>query len=55
MALDGITVAAVASQLKGSILGGRISRVAQPEKDELLMTDNAGFSSPRTRASLSYI
>ena len=38
MALDGITVAAVASQLKGSILGGRISRVAQPEKDELLMT-----------------
>ena len=38
MALDGITVAAVASQLKDSITGGRISRVAQPEKDELLMT-----------------
>lgn len=38
MALDGITVAAVTSQLNANIIGGRISRVAQPEKDELLLT-----------------
>ncbi|MCR5686847.1 MAG: NFACT family protein [Lachnospiraceae bacterium] len=38
MALDGITVAALTHELKGRLLGGRISKIAQPESDELLLT-----------------
>lgn len=38
MAFDGITVAAVAKELQDSLIGGRISKIAQPEGDELLFT-----------------
>ncbi len=38
MAFDGITVAAVTAELKKELEGGRLSKVAQPEKDELLLT-----------------
>ncbi|MCR5425846.1 MAG: NFACT family protein [Lachnospiraceae bacterium] len=38
MAFDGITMAAVAAQLRGALVGGRISKIAQPENDELLLT-----------------
>lgn len=38
MAFDGITVAAVVRELKGSLVGGRIYKIAQPENDELLLT-----------------
>lgn len=38
MAFDGITVAAIAQELKQNILGGRIAKIAQPEEDELLLT-----------------
>lgn len=38
MAFDGITVAAVAAELNQQILNGRISKIAQPETDELLFT-----------------
>lgn len=38
MAFDGITVAAVVKELKESLTGGRIYKIAQPEKDELLIT-----------------
>lgn len=38
MAFDGITVAALAKELNDNILGGRISKIAQPEEDELLLT-----------------
>ena len=38
MAFDGITVAAVVRQLQSTILGGRLSKISQPEKDELLLT-----------------
>lgn len=38
MAFDGITIAAVVKELKDSISGGRIYKIAQPEKDELLLT-----------------
>ena len=41
MALDGITIAALVSEIRGRLLGGRIARVAQPEKDELLLTVKA--------------
>ena len=38
MAFDGITVAGVVSELNKTILNGRISKIAQPEADELLIT-----------------
>lgn len=38
MAFDGITVAAVVSELKEHLTGGRIYKIAQPENDELLLT-----------------
>ena len=38
MAFDGITVAAVVKELKDTLAGGRIYKIAQPENDELLLT-----------------
>lgn len=38
MALDGITIAAVADELNKVLTGGRIAKIAQPESDELLLT-----------------
>ncbi|MDD3218968.1 MAG: NFACT RNA binding domain-containing protein [Lachnospiraceae bacterium] len=37
MAFDGITIANIVYELKQTILGGRISKIAQPETDELLI------------------
>ena len=41
MALDGITVAALTAELNQTIINGRISKIAQPEADELLLTIKA--------------
>ncbi len=38
MAFDGITVAAVTKELRDTLTGGRITKIAQPETDELLLT-----------------
>lgn len=38
MALDGITIANVVKELREALIGGRIYKIAQPEKDELLLT-----------------
>ncbi len=38
MALDGITVANIVSDLNDSLSGARINKIAQPEKDELMLT-----------------
>ena len=38
MAFDGITVAALVRELNEHLTGGRISKIAQPEADELLLT-----------------
>ncbi|NLK99751.1 MAG: fibronectin/fibrinogen-binding protein [Clostridiales bacterium] len=38
MALDGIVVANIVDELNNSLLEGRINKIAQPEKDELLIT-----------------
>jgi len=40
MAFDGITIACLAKELREKLVGGRISKIAQPEKDELLFTIN---------------
>lgn len=38
MAFDGITIACMAYELNKNLIGGRISKIAQPEADELLLT-----------------
>ncbi len=38
MAFDGITVSALASQLKKRLAGGYISKIAGPDKDQLMLT-----------------
>ena len=38
MAFDGITIACVRKELSLALEGGRISKIAQPEADELLIT-----------------
>lgn len=38
MAFDGITVAAIRTELEQTIVGGRINKIAQPEPDELILT-----------------
>ena len=40
MAFDGITTAALCCELNRRLSGGRISKIAQPENDELLITVN---------------
>ena len=38
MAFDGITIAAIRKELADKLINGRISKIAQPEPDELLLT-----------------
>lgn len=38
MALDGIVIANIVHELQTFLIGGRINKIAQPEKDELLIT-----------------
>ncbi len=38
MALDGITIRNICKELRASLTGARISRIAQPEADALLLT-----------------
>jgi len=38
MAFDGITIANIVSELKSTLLDGRLYKIAQPEPDELLLT-----------------
>ena len=38
MALDGIAVAAVTAELKKELLGGRIDKIYQPRKDEVIVS-----------------
>lgn len=38
MAFDGITIAGIVKELQDKIVGGRIHKIAQPERDELILT-----------------
>ena len=38
MAFDGVTIAGIVNELKETITGNRIYKIAQPEKDELILT-----------------
>ena len=53
MAFDGICVAAIVQELKNNLCGGRISKIAQPEADELLLTIKAPEGQRRLYISAS--
>ncbi len=53
MAFDGITVACMAHELNKRLLGGRISKIAQPESDELFLTVKTQKESLRLLLSAS--
>ena len=38
MAFDGVVIANIIDELRRNLLGGRINKIAQPEKDELILT-----------------
>ena len=53
MAFDGITVAALAAELKNTLSDSRIARISQPEDDELLLTLKTREGSRRLSISAS--
>ena len=53
MALDGITIANIVHDLKNNLMGGRISKIAQPESDELLLTIKTPAGQKRLYVSAS--
>lgn len=46
MAIDGLTLAAVAAELQ-KVINGRVDKIQQPERDELLLTIRAGGENHR--------
>lgn len=38
MALDGTVISCMARELNHALAGGKINKIAQPEKDELMLT-----------------
>ncbi len=53
MALDGIVVSSITSELSGLLTGSRISKIAQPEPDEILLTLKAASGQYRLLLSAS--
>lgn len=53
MAFDGITIAAMVSELQTKLLGGRINKIAQPEADELMITAKGPTGNCRLLVSAS--
>jgi predicted ribosome quality control (RQC) complex YloA/Tae2 family protein len=51
MALDGITISGLKKELNDTIAGGYITKIAQPEKDELLLTVKSGKNQYRLSIS----
>ena len=46
MALDGITIASLLPELKAGLLGGRLSKISQPQTNELLFTIKGNQKEP---------
>ena len=53
MALDGIVVASMAKELQENFTNARLSKIAQPEKDELLLTMKGSNGQKRLLLSAS--
>src|SRR5699024_12029109 len=53
MAFDGIVIANLVRDFKESLEGGRVTKIAQPEKDELLFTIKSSSSFSRSEEHTS--
>ena len=53
MAFDGLTVAALRHELNNTLADGRISKISQPEPDELMLTIKTGSGQERLLISAS--
>lgn len=53
MALDGFVISNITYELSNSLSGGRINKIAMPDKDELIFTIKAGKSTQRLLISAS--
>ena len=53
MAFDGITIANLAYEFKSTLEGGKIAKIAQPEKDELLIAVKNNRKTYRLQISAS--
>ncbi|MCD7736291.1 MAG: NFACT family protein [Lachnospiraceae bacterium] len=53
MALDGIVISNITAELSGKLTGARISKIAQPEADELLLTLKAPGRASQGREACS--
>ena len=53
MAFDGITIANLAYEFKSTLEGGKIAKIAQPEKDELLIAVKNNRETYRLQISAS--
>ncbi len=53
MALDGITIACLVREMEQKLTGGRVSRIAQTESDELILTVKKGKETSRLMISAS--
>ena len=56
MAFDGIVISNIVSELKQKLTGGRISKIAQPEPEELVLTrhlPSVSISKCKSSADLS--
>ncbi|NLA53337.1 MAG: fibronectin/fibrinogen-binding protein, partial [Clostridiales bacterium] len=47
MSLDGLTLGFIARELSESLLGGRVDKVQQPEKDMVILTIRSGGQNHR--------
>ena len=47
MALDGITIHALVHEFNNNLLNGKINKISQPEKEELLITINTSDGNKR--------
>ena len=53
MAFDGITIANIVKDLQDNLIDGRLSKIAQPEPDELLCTIKGRANRSKQRLCLS--
>ena len=52
MALDGTVISCMAWELNHALAGGKINKIAQPEKDELMLTIKNNRKQYRLRISV---
>jgi predicted ribosome quality control (RQC) complex YloA/Tae2 family protein len=55
MAFDGIFIYSLVTELKNTIIGGRVEKVNQPEKDEVVLTVKNGRSAHKLSLSASAV